>query len=40
MTIMLGDFTALYLDEIDFKKAIEINQRFEVSYIPHLIKRI
>ena len=37
---MIGDFVALYLEELEFKRAIELNKRFEPYYIPYLVIRI
>jgi nucleoside 2-deoxyribosyltransferase len=37
---MIGDFVALYLSEEDFKRATEINKKFEPHYTPYLVIRI
>jgi hypothetical protein len=37
---MIGDFIAFYLGEDEFKRAIELNKKFEPSYHPYLSIRI
>jgi len=37
---MLGDFTAYYLNESEFKFTVELNKKFDPPYTPHLIIKI
>jgi hypothetical protein len=37
---MIGDFTAYYLDEQEFKTAVELNKKFDPLYIPYLVIKI
>ena len=37
---MIGDFTAYYLNEQEFKTAVEINKKFDPAYIPYLVIKI
>ena len=37
---MIGDFTAYYLDEQEFKTAVELNKKFDPVYIPYLVIKI
>lgn len=37
---MIGEFTALYLNSVEYKNAIELNKRFMPSYVPFLSIKI
>ena len=37
---MNGDFVALHLSEDEYKRALELNKRFEVQYKPYLVIHI
>jgi hypothetical protein len=37
---MIGDLTAYYLNEQEFKTAVEINKKFDPAYIPYLVIEI
>lgn len=37
---MLGDFTANYFEEYEFRKALELNKKFEAPYTPYISVRI
>ena len=37
---MVGDFTAYYLNEGEFKAAIELNKKFDPIYTPYLVIKI